>query len=139
MLNSDELLTNGKQLLGQLLDVQFTTVVTTRMLPVIYAVALVLAAMQSVYAVIWGFDHGLWMGILWLVVGAPALFIAIIMTVRVVLEVVLTIFRIAVMMETLAGQVDTMTGKIDVIQDDLPRIQFWKPRRKSEDQTGKNN
>lgn len=132
MASPNNLASNGKELMKELFDVQFSSIVTTRMLPVIYGLALVLAGVQAVYSVIWAFEQNMWMGFLWLVVIAPAVFLAVVTAVRVVLELVLAIFRLLVMMESLSGKMDTMAGQIDVIQDDLPRIQFWKPRRKAD-------
>lgn len=120
---------DGSTLLVNLFDIQLRTVVTTRMLPAIYLLALILAGLMALYSVVWAFDKGWITGVFWLLIGGPALFIALITSVRVLLEFVLTVFRIAVMMESLGGQVDSMAGQIDELSEDLPRIQFWKPRR----------
>jgi len=117
-------------LLSGLLDMQFTSVVTTQMVPTIYTLGLVISALASIYCVGWAFGESLVMGVAWLVVVGPAMFIALTVTIRVLLEFVLTVFRIAFFLEALGGQIDTIANQTEDLSEGLPRIRFWKPRRK---------
>jgi hypothetical protein len=122
---------DGQSLLSGLFDLQFQTIVTTQMLPAIYGLAIALAGVASLYFVFWGFGHSWWMGTAWLLLFGPALFLAVIIAIRVTLEFVLTVFRIALFLETLGTQIDSIAAQTEEISDDLPRIQFWRSRRKA--------
>ena len=47
-------------------------------------------------------------------------------TLRVMLEFVLTVFRIAFFLEALGGQIESIAGQTEDIHQDLPRIRFWR-------------
>lgn len=117
---------NAATLLGGLFDLQFRTIITTQMMPIIYGMAILFSALAALYCVIWGFGQSWWMGLLWLLIAGPALFIALITTVRVVLEFVLTVFRLSCYVEAVAGQVEGIAGQTEGISESLPRIRFWK-------------
>lgn len=117
---------NCRTLLGGLFDLKFGTIITTQMLPLIYALAVVLSALAALYGIAWAFGESWWMGLIWLVAIGPALFIALITTVRVVLEFVLTVFRISCHVDAMMGQVEGIAGQTEGIADGLPRIKFWK-------------
>lgn len=112
--------------LKQLFDLQMREIVTTRMLPIIYALALAGAGLLSLYSIAWGFSQSWWAGVAWLIVIGPALFLAVVTTVRVLLEFVMTVFRIACYMEVLGNQIEGLSGQMEEIEEDLPRIQFWR-------------
>lgn len=83
------------------------------------------------------FQQGTPFGLTWLFVVTPVMVIAGLVIVRVALEVILSIFRIVVNMEammehvqTLRGQTETIVGRTDEIVEDLPRIQFWRSRKR---------
>lgn len=130
MANFQNMRSDSEGLLRNLFDVQFTTVVTTRMVPAIYSMALILSALATLYGIVWAFDSSWLLGAVWLLLIGPAIFLGLITTVRVLLEFVLTVFRIAVALESVGGQVDSIAGQTDEIAEDLPRIRFWKTRRK---------
>ena len=84
----------------------------------------------------YGYSVGI--GLVWTFLIMPVLFVSGVVVVRVALEVILSIFRIVVYLETLMdhivalkGQTETIVGRTEMI--DLPRIQFWKPRRRRGD------
>ena len=73
------------------------------------------------------------LGLVWTFLIMPVLLISGVV-VRVALAMILSIFRIVVYVESLMDHVVTLKGQTDTIMDrteiiDLPRIQFWKPRR----------
>lgn len=112
-----------------LFDFQFTTVVTTRMVPTIYTLGQLLSALATGYVIFWAFQQSLTSGFVWLLVLGPAMFLALIMMIRVLLEFVLTVFRIAFFLEALGGKVENIAGQTEEIHEALPRIRFWrKPR-----------
>lgn len=127
---SDTLLANVRMLLAGLFDLQFKTIITTQMMPLIYSLSILLSALAALYGIIWAFGQSWWMGLIWLAVVGPALFVALITTVRVVLEFVLTVFRISCYVEAMGGQVEGIAGQTEEIFGSLPRIRFWKTSTK---------
>jgi len=123
---SRDLVESCRQLVMGLFDLQFETIITTQMLPVIYGLALSLAGFASLYTVVWAFGQEWWLGLIWLLMAGPALFVALAITIRVVLEFVLTVFKLGVYVELLGNQVDSIAGQTEGIAEDLPRIRFWK-------------
>jgi hypothetical protein len=87
---------------GNLLAGLFATVITTQMVPTIYTLGQLLSGIATVYAIFWAFQQSLISGFVWLVLLGPAMFLALIVSIRVVLEFVLTVFRIAFFLEALA-------------------------------------
>ena len=117
---------NARSLVSGLFDLEFKTIITTQMLPVIYGLSITLSGIATLYFIAWGFGQSWWLGLTWLLVAGPALFLALVTTVRVILEFVLTVFRIAFYVEAMAGQVEGIAGQTEGIAEDLPRIKFWK-------------
>ena len=118
-----------------LTDVQLRTIVTTRMTPAIYVLCVAGVAAINLYLAVLVFGYSLAIGLVWTLLIMPVLFVSGVVVVRVALEVILSIFRIVVHMETLMDHVSTLKGQTETIVDrteiiELPRIQFWKPRRK---------
>ena len=125
-MKATSLRSNFVTLLGGLFDFQFKTIITTQMMPLIYGLAVLLSGLAAIYGVAWAFGESWWMGFIWLLAIGPALFIALITTVRVVLEFVLTVFRLSCYVEALATQVEGIAGQTEGISESLPRIKFWK-------------
>lgn len=131
-----EMRTDSGSLLAGLFDRQFTTVITTQMVPTIYTLGMLLSAIATVYAIFWAFEQSLASGLVWLCLLGPAMFLALIVTIRVLLEFVLTLFRIAFFLEALGSQVESIAGQTEDINEDLPRIRFWnKPRKNARPRT----
>ncbi len=118
--------TNARTLLSGLFDFQFRTIITTQMMPIIYGMAVLLSALAAVYYTVWAFGESWWMGLIWLILVGPALFIALITSVRVVLEFVLTVFNISCYVDAMAGQVEGIAEQTEDISGSLPRIKFWR-------------
>lgn len=125
------------EILGSLVDVQLRTIVTTKMAPAIYVLSCGGVVGINVWLTANAFQQSLTFGLIWAVAVMPLMMIAGLVVVRVSLEVILSIFRIVVNMEkmmeqvqTLRGQTETIIGRTDEIVEDLPRIQFWRSRKR---------
>ena len=117
-----------RDLLVGLFDVRMRTVLSSRMLPLIYTFMLVLSAIGVLYLTLSAFERSLPDGLLWLLLMGPALFLAVVITTRVVLELVLAAFRIAVRVEQVQATTENIAGSTEVFSD-LPRITFWRAFR----------
>ena len=131
----------GEVLVG-LADVQMRSIVTTRLAPAIYMLCMAGVAAINVYLAALVFGYSTVLGLIWLFLIMPVLFVSGVVVVRVALEVILSIFRIVVYMESLMDHVVTLKGQTETIMDrteiiDLPRIQFWKPRRRKGEGEGR--
>lgn len=113
-----------------LFDLQMRTVLTTRMLPVIYGLGIGFAACFAVYLVVMAFAVSRYEGLFWLLLAGPLSFVVVVTALRVVLEFVLSVFRLAI-------QVEAVTAQTQQIAADLPRIQFWKGFLRNRDDAGR--
>ncbi|WP_159431116.1 DUF4282 domain-containing protein [Fontimonas thermophila] len=102
-----------------LFDLQFQQLLAPRLLPTIYLLAIAACAGAVILHAIEGFARSPWLGTFRLLVVAPVGFIVLVTVVRVTLEFLLVVFRIAVNVSEMAGH----TGDI---ASGLPRIQFWR-------------
>jgi hypothetical protein len=121
-----------QDLLKNLFDVQMRTVITSRMLPLIYAFLLVLDGIGVLYLILSALQRSLVDGVLWLLVVGPALFLAVMIATRVILELVMAAFRIAVRVEQVQITAQNIAGSTEVFSE-LPRITFWRGFRGKQD------
>jgi hypothetical protein len=84
-----------------LFDFSFTDFITTRVIKVLYALAVVFCALAALGMIIGGFSRSPGAGILWLIVS-PIVFLFYVLMVRVWLEVIIIVFRIAEHVRTIA-------------------------------------
>ena len=126
-----EMRNDGGSLLSGLFDRQFTTVITTQMVPTIYTLGQLLSGLATVYVIFWAFQQSWVSGLVWLCLLGPAMFVALVVSIRVLLEFVLTVFRIAFFLEALGGQIESIAGQAEDIHQDLPRIRFWRKAPRS--------
>lgn len=103
-----------RQFLRELFDMQFTTFMATRMLPFVYGFGIVLAALFTAYLVFQSFRQSTIEGFAWLAVG-PLVFLGLVTALRITLEFVLAVFRVAWYVE----QVATHT---QVVSEEIPRF-----------------
>ena len=103
-----------REFLRELFDFQFTTFLTTRMLPGVYGFGIVLAALFTIYLGVLRFRESAAEGLTWLVIG-PLLFFGLVTALRITLEFVLAMFRVAWYVE----QVATHT---EVVSKEIPRF-----------------
>jgi hypothetical protein len=125
------------EILSSLVDVQLQTIVTTKMAPAIYVLSCGGVIGINVWLTANAFQQSLSFGLVWACAVMPVMVVAGLVIVRVSLEVILSIFRLVVNMElmmeqlqTLRGQTETIVGRTDEIVEDLPRIQFWRSRKR---------
>lgn len=105
-----------REFLADLFDIRFTTFLTTRMLPGVYGLGIVLAALFSVYVVVQRFRDSFAEGLAWLLLG-PLAFIGLVTALRITLEFVLAVFRVAWYVEQVASHTET-------VSQELPRFGF---------------
>jgi hypothetical protein len=110
--------------------------VTTRLLPIVYRVAFSAIAVGVAWQVIRGFSSSWLHGLLWLFVLGPAIFLGAVTVLRVFLELVISIFRIAVHVEYVSRRLVDIADQTEEIATDLPRIQFWRRRGPRRDEQG---
>ncbi len=122
-------------ILRGLTDWQLRQIITTSMAPAIYVVCVGAVLALNLFMALRAFQQSLAEGLVWLLLIMPITSIAGIVIVRVVLESLLSLFRIVVHMESLMEQLHTLRGQTESIADrvedlPLPRIQFWRSRRR---------
>jgi len=109
--------------LRSLFDLEFRQLLTPRMLPTLYLLGIVASAYAVLGYVIEGFSHSIASGFVRLLLVGPIAFVVLVTLTRVALEFCIAIFRIAVHVNELAGHAED-------IAEGIPRISFWKPRKK---------
>jgi hypothetical protein len=121
-----------RELLRKLFDVQMRSIISTRMLPHIYAVGMIVGTVFTLYLVFAAFERSLLDGLPWLALLGPALLLAWIIFVCIVLELVNAVFRILVRLERVESTAADIAGRTEVLED-LPRITFWRGFSKKSD------
>jgi len=86
---------DDKGFLGALFDFSFSSFVTTRIVKLLFLLAVLTAAFGALGIVVQGFGQGFFAGLLSLLILAPLAFLLVTLWARVSLELVLVIFRIA--------------------------------------------
>ena len=84
-----------KGFFASLFDVSFTSFVTVRLIKVIYVITLVLIGLAALVFVVAAFADSVGAGVFVLVIVAPLLSLLYVIYARVLLEIVMAIFRIA--------------------------------------------
>jgi hypothetical protein len=84
----------GTGFLASLFDFSFTSFVTTKLVKLLYAIGMAFNAMVALVFAVAGFTHGLFSGLLTLVV-APLMFFAYVICWRVLMELIIVLFRAA--------------------------------------------
>lgn len=77
-----------------LFDFSFSEFITTQIIKILYGIGIFAAAIGALFFIIWGFRGGLLAGIITIILS-PVIFIIYTIIVRVYLEVVMVLFRIA--------------------------------------------
>jgi len=83
-----------KGFLGSLFNLSFTEFITTRVIKVLFILAIIFAAIAALVMIVSGFAGGVLSGIVLLIIS-PILFLVYVILARVWLELVIVIFRIA--------------------------------------------
>ncbi len=100
-----------REFFRELFDFQFTTFLTTRMLPVVYGFGIALAALFTVYFVVLRFRDSTTEGLVWLAIG-PLMFFGLVTALRITLEFVLAVFRVAWYVEQVASHTEVVSKEI---------------------------
>jgi hypothetical protein len=87
--------------LQALFDFSFKKSISPKILKFLYGLSIILASLMALSLIIVGFESSMWIGILALLIGAPLLFLFMVISNRVVLELILVIYRIADSMENI--------------------------------------
>ena len=114
-----------RELLRNLFDFEMREIVTTRMLPLIYRLAVIAMGALVLLGIASAFIQSFWLGLVWLVFG-PLVFLILVVVVRVFLEFVMAVFRMLVFIEILDRRTSAIEGHTEEVVQDLPRIKFWK-------------
>jgi hypothetical protein len=85
----------AKELFESLFDLSFKTLVTPRVIKVLYALSIVAAGFLSVVLIIDGFSESAGKGILSLFFVAPLVFLILVISSRIIYELAIVVFRIA--------------------------------------------
>ncbi|ULQ45402.1 DUF4282 domain-containing protein [Flagellatimonas centrodinii] len=125
-------LSTARDTLRAIFDPSFERYATTRVVPMLFLLGVGLAALSALYRVIEAFSEGALPGLLWLLLLGPAQFVGISLLIRILLELCVAIFRLASAIEDVILIAHRIEGQTGDIASDLPRIQFWKPRRRTE-------
>jgi hypothetical protein len=84
--------TNG--FFGSLFDLSFTSLVTTRIIKVLYVLAIIVIGIEALAWIFLGFHQSAGLGVLMLFIVAPIFGLLALIYTRVLLEVVIALFRI---------------------------------------------
>lgn len=85
----------AKGFIGALFDLTFTTFITTKLVRVLYIIAIILAALYALTAIGYGFTFGGATGAIGALIVSPLVFFAVVIGARVYMELVIVIFRAA--------------------------------------------
>lgn len=81
--------------LQALFNLSFNRFVSPRIMKFLYALFILFAGLTAVFLILAGFKASIWFGIFALLIGAPLIFLLMVVSSRVLLETILMIFRIA--------------------------------------------
>jgi len=113
--------------LRNLFDLEFRRLLTPRLTPTLYVFAIAAIALAVATFIAAGFSLSVGTGLLRLLLIGPLAFLVLVVIARVALEFCLVVFRIAVHVNKMAGHTEEIAGG-------LPRIQFWKPLRRRDEE-----
>lgn len=86
---------DGKGLFESLFDISFRTLVTPRIIKVLYALSIIAAGFISVVLIVEGFSESPGKGILSLLFVGPLVFLILVISSRIVYELAIVVFRIS--------------------------------------------
>ncbi len=114
---------NDKGFLGTLFEFGFQRFVTPSVLRILYTLGLVLALLGAFRFIGAGFDRGFFTGILSLIIS-PALFLLYSLLARVVVELVMVLFRIAEGVEVIQGfYSDADLGEAELAEYEVEEVE----------------
>jgi uncharacterized membrane protein len=90
-----------KGFIGALFDLSFSEFVTTRVIKVLYIIGIIVSAVFSIYFMFQGFSRGFFAGV-GSIVLSPVVFFLMVVLLRIYMEIVIVLFRIAENIQRLA-------------------------------------
>ena len=91
----DQTMEQPKSFFESLFDFSFTALITSKIIKLLYGLSIAGAAIVSFFLVIFGFYLSTTFGVLMLIIGAPLFFALTVIYSRVLLEIIIVIFRIS--------------------------------------------
>jgi hypothetical protein len=88
-------MSDQKGFFGSLFDMSFSEFITTKIIKFLYVLSIIFIGLGALALIIFGFIASVWIGLLVLFIVAPIYIILYIIIVRVWLELMIVIFRIA--------------------------------------------
>jgi Domain of unknown function (DUF4282) len=95
--------------LGALFDFSFSEFVTPKMIRILYGIGLVLAVIGALAFIVGGFHRSTGIGVLFLILS-PLIFLLYTIAVRIYLEILIVLFRIAGWVEKIAAKGQSATA-----------------------------
>ena len=95
---------------GSLFDLSFTDFITSKIIRVLYVLLIVAAALVTLVAIVTAFAKSALLGVLTLLILAPLGFFVAVICIRVYLEIIIVIFRIAENTAEIARQKQTASS-----------------------------
>jgi hypothetical protein len=94
----------SKGFFQSLFDFSFTAFITTKIIKILYGLSMVCAGLVALFVIIMGFNDSPSSGVLALLIGAPLIFLLIVIFARIYLEFMIVVFRIAEHAAEIAAQ-----------------------------------
>lgn len=123
----------------ELLNFKFDKYMIVQVLPGVYGILLVALLFSIATATVLAFMKNVWLGIGFLILPAPLIFLVVASILRALLEFYLVVFRIAKQVDELVGlrdTVDRLSGISDTVDEMVSltrRIPFWKAMSRRRD------
>lgn len=123
----------------ELLNFRFDKYMIVQVLPGVYGMLLVALLLSIATATVLAFMKNIWLGIGFLILPAPLIFLVVASILRALLEFYLVVFRIAKHVDELVGlrdTVDRLSGISDSVDEMVSitrRIPFWKAMSRRRD------
>lgn len=100
-----------KGFLASLFDFEFSSFIATRLVKLLYGLAMVGIALAALSLVVGAFQEGLLPGLLMLLVGAPLATLFMLVYARVVAELMIVVFRISENIQQIADRGSSPSGR----------------------------
>jgi hypothetical protein len=103
----------GKGLFEALFDISFKTLVTPRVIKILYALSIVAAGFLSVVLIVEGFSESAGKGILSLFFVSPLVFLILVISSRIIYELAIVVFRISDQTAEIARNTAELVGRAE--------------------------
>ena len=109
-----------KGFFGSLFDLSFTSLVTTRIIKVLYVLAIIVIGIYALIFIAGGFSNSTSAGVLVLLILAPLFALVSLIYTRVLLEVIIALFRIMENTSELVVRASALTPSIPILPPSVP-------------------